>query len=53
MTDLPSTRREFLKGQAAIRAVEDLVNAPEPLQAPEIPDARVNSAEDNLSLIHI
>jgi len=47
MTDLPSTRREFLKGQAAIRAVEDLVNAPEPLQAPEIPDARVNSAEDN------
>ena len=47
MTDLPSTRREFLKGRAAVRAVEALVDAPKPLQAPEIPDARVNSAGDN------
>ena len=47
MTDLSSTRREFLKGRAAIRAVEALVDAPEPLQVPDIPDAQVNSADDN------
>jgi len=47
MTDLSSTRREFLKGRAAIKAVETLVDPPEPLQAPAIADARVNSNEDN------
>lgn len=47
MTDPSSTRRDFLKGRAAINAVEALVDTPEPLQAPDIPGARVNSAEDN------
>jgi len=47
MADLSSTRREFIKGRAAIKAVETLVDTPQPLQAPKIPDARTNSAEDN------
>ena len=46
MTDSSSNRREFLKGRAAIKAVEAMVDTSEPLQAPEIPDAQINSTED-------
>ena len=47
MADSSSTRREFLKGHAAIRAIETVGDVAQPLQPPNIPDARANEAEGN------
>jgi len=47
MSDSSSTRRDFLKGRAALKAIEAVTDASEPLEAPDIPDAQVLSPEDN------
>lgn len=47
MTDSSSTRRDFLKGRAALRAIEAVAEAPEPLQAPDSANAQSDIPEDN------
>ena len=46
MTDSSSTRREFLKGRSAIRAIEAFADTAEPLPAPDSVDTPKNNPEE-------
>ena len=46
MTDPSATRRQFLKGRAVIDAVEAQISGAEPLHAPAVPDAHLDSDAD-------